>query len=100
MKRISKFAVGVFLLALVLRLIPVIATRQMQIGLDDMFQYDMLARSLAAGDGFRWYAEEDLALIEHYFPLEFITGEYDPIGLLTSFRAPGYPAFLAVIYKL
>jgi 4-amino-4-deoxy-L-arabinose transferase-like glycosyltransferase len=100
MKRISKFAAGVFLLAVVLRLIPVIATREMTIGLDDMFQYDMLARSIAAGDGFRWYAEEDLTLIERYFPLEFIKGEYDPQGVLTSFRPPGYPAFLALIYKL
>ena len=68
MKRIPKFALVILLLALVLRLIPVIATREMRIGLDDMFQYDMLARSLAAGDGFRWYAEDDLALIEHSSP--------------------------------
>jgi 4-amino-4-deoxy-L-arabinose transferase-like glycosyltransferase len=100
MKRVSKFAVGVFFLALVLRLGVVIATREMRIGLDDMFQYDMLARSLAAGEGFRWYGEEDLALVERYFPLEFVLGDYDPRGVLTSFRPPGYPAFLAVIYKL
>jgi 4-amino-4-deoxy-L-arabinose transferase-like glycosyltransferase len=100
MKRLPKFALGVFFLALVLRLIPVIATREMKIGLDDMFQYDMLARSIAAGEGFRWYGEEDLALIERYFPLEFVIGDYDPRGVLTSFRPPGYPAFLAVVYKL
>ena len=33
------------------------------IGLDDMFQYDMLARSLSTGHGFRWYAQDDLKLI-------------------------------------
>jgi hypothetical protein len=100
MKKTTRFAVGVFLLALVLRLIPVLATREMRIGLDDMFQYEMLARSIAAGQGFRWYGEEDLALIQHYFPLEVIAGDYDPRGVLTSFRAPGYPTFLAVVYKL
>jgi hypothetical protein len=42
-------------------LIPVILLRAgLGIGLDDMFQYDMLARSLVAGNGFRWYAQEDL----------------------------------------
>jgi hypothetical protein len=99
-KKTTSFALGVFLLALILRLVPIIATHEMKIGLDDMFQYDMLARSMAAGEGFRWYGEEDLALIERYFPLDFVMGEYDPRGVLTSFRAPGYPAFLAVVYKL
>ena len=41
------------MIALILRLIPVILARGLGIGLDDMFQYDMLARSLAAGNGFR-----------------------------------------------
>jgi hypothetical protein len=37
------FPLRIFLVALLLRLVPVIALRSMGIGLDDMFQYDMLA---------------------------------------------------------
>lgn len=90
------------LTALALRLTLVIALRALPIGLDDMFQYDMLARSLAAGNGFRWYAAPDLALIQSYFTaFNFqLPADYDPRGLLTSFRAPLYPAFLALIYRL
>jgi len=87
-----------YLLAFFLRLIPVLLTIDFGIGLDDMFQYDMLARSLAAGQGYRWYGEEDLALIERYFPADFFEGEYDPRGVLTSFRPPGYPFFLSLVY--
>lgn len=94
------FVVSVYVLALLVRLAPVIAARELTIGLDDMFQYDMLARSIAAGQGFRWYGQEDLALVERYFPIEFVTGEYDPRGVLTSFRAPGYPMFLSLIYLI
>ena len=43
----KSFAFRIFIVALVLRLIPVLAARGLGIGLDDMFQYDMLARSLA-----------------------------------------------------
>jgi 4-amino-4-deoxy-L-arabinose transferase-like glycosyltransferase len=92
--------IWLYLLAVLVRLIPVVAARGMGIGLDDMFQYDMLARSLAAGDGYRWYAEDDLALAERYFPFEAVIGDYDPRGVLTSFRPPGYPFFLAVIYRI
>ena len=96
----TSFGWIIFLIAVVVRLLPVIAAREMTIGLDDMFQYDMLARSLAAGEGFRWYGEEDLALVERYLPIEFIQGDYDPRGVLTSFRAPGYPFFLSLIYRM
>jgi len=99
-KQFPFFLVGIYLLAVVVRLGPVIAAREMTIGLDDMFQYDMLARSLESGDGFRWYAQEDLALVERYFPLEWVVDDYDPRGILTSFRAPGYPFFLSQIYRL
>jgi hypothetical protein len=70
----------------------------MGIGLDDMFQYDMLARSIVAGNGYRWYAEQDLPLIQPYIPLDLTSVDYDPRGVLTSFRPPLYPAFLALIY--
>jgi hypothetical protein len=94
------FTLGIYLVALLFRLIPVLLARNLGIGLDDMFQYDMLARSLAAGDGFRWYAQEDLKLIEPYVDFDLATASgYDPeYGLYTSFRAPLYPAFLAAVY--
>lgn len=96
----KSFPLRIYLIALVLRLIPILLTRGLGIGLDDMFQYDMLARSLASGHGFRWYAQEDLKLLEPYvdFDLSTATG-YDPqYGLYTSFRAPLYPTFLAIVY--
>lgn len=66
-----------------------------------MFQYDMLARSIATGQGFRWYAKPDLNLIQPYLPVDLAsTPGYDPRGMVTAFRAPLYPAFLALIYKL
>lgn len=89
-----------FFLALVLRLIPVLVSINLPIGLDDMFQYDMLGRSLAAGNGFRWYAQPDLDLIHSYVPDFAFIGDYDPRGVETSFRAPGYPTFLAAIYSV
>ncbi|MBX3048765.1 MAG: glycosyltransferase family 39 protein [Anaerolineales bacterium] len=88
-----------FGLALLLRLLPVLLAVHLPIGLDDMFQYDMLARSLAAGQGFRWYGQEDIDLIRQFIAIDFI-GDYDPRGVLTSFRAPGYPALLAAIYAI
>ncbi len=87
-----------FLLALVLRLVPVLFAIHLPIGLDDMFQYDMLARSIVSGNGFRWYSQEDVDLVHQYIDIDFI-GDYDPRGVLTSFRAPGYPTFLAAIYE-
>lgn len=91
---------GLFLLAFVLRLIPVIAAINLPIGLDDMFQYDMLGRSLAAGEGYRWYAQPDLDLIRSYIDIDFIAPNYDPRGLETSFRAPAYPFLLAGVYTV
>ena len=65
-----------------------------------MFQYDMLARSLASGNGFRWYAPVDLARIAPYLHLNPAELALDPRGMLTTFRAPLYPAFLSLIYAL
>lgn len=101
MKNILKgFSARIYLLALLLRLAPVVLAANLPIGLDDMFQYDMLARGLAAGEGYRWYAEDDLHLVERYIAIDFISDDYDPRGVLTSFRAPAYPAFLAVVYRI
>ncbi len=89
----------VFLVGLLLRLVPVILTRGLGIGLDDMFQYDMLARSLASGNGYRWYAYQDLRMLEPYVHFDLSDVDYDPVrGVPTSFRAPLYPAFLALVY--
>jgi 4-amino-4-deoxy-L-arabinose transferase-like glycosyltransferase len=67
------------------------------IGLDDMFQYDMLARSIASGHGYRWYAENDLDRIQSYVRIQ-LPEDYDPRGVLTSHRAPAYPALLSLVY--
>ena len=97
---LKTFAFRIFIVALVLRLIPVIAARSLGIGLDDMFQYDMLARSISSGNGFRWYAQQDLNQLAAFVHFDLSTvKEYDPVrGIPTSFRAPLYPTFLAIVY--
>ena len=90
----------IYLVALVLRLIPVLLTADLPIGLDDMFQYDMLGRSLAEGNGLRWYAQDDLDLISQHIDFDLVVGDYDPQGIPASFRGPGYPALLALIYTV
>ncbi len=97
--RFAKSIGLITLLALALRLTVVLVTADLPIGLDDMFQYDMLARSIVSGDGYRWYAEEDLELIQRYVDME-PPPDYDPRGIRTSFRPPLYPAFLAAVYAL
>lgn len=96
----KSFTFRIFIVALILRLIPVLLSRGLGIGLDDMFQYDMLARSLAGGHGFRWYAQSDLNQLASFVNFDLTSvKDYDPnLGILTSFRAPLYPAFLAIVY--
>jgi hypothetical protein len=98
----KSFSVRIFIVALVLRLIPVLLARGLGIGLDDMFQYDMLARSLASGNGFRWYAQKDLQQLAAFIDFDLSSVDhYDPVrGIPTSFRAPLYPTFLALIYTI
>ena len=93
-----KVLFGLFLLALVARLVWVIVFRNLGLGLDDMFQYDMLGRSLAAGHGFRWYSPPDLGRMAAVLGLDPSTLNIPPEGIETTFRAPLYPAFLAVVY--
>lgn len=94
------FAWRIFFVALVFRLIPVLFSYDLGIGLDDMFQYDMLARSMVAGDGYRWYAEDDLHFAQQFVQFDLADVELDPRGILTSFKPPLYSAFLALIYFL
>jgi len=92
------FPARIFIFALIVRLIPVLLTSNLGIGLDDMFQYDMLARSIESGNGYRWYAQEDFYLVQQYIDFDMSMVDYDPRGILTSFRPPLYPAFLASVY--
>jgi len=72
------------------------------IALDDMFQYDMLARSIKEGNGFRWYSKADVEILRPYYS-RFLDIDHLPFpdkGLETAFRAPGYPFFLALVYFL
>ncbi len=96
--RLSNFTARIFLVALVLRLVPVLLSFNLGIGLDDMFQYDMLARSIVAGTGYRWYAEPDLVRLQPFIHFDLTSVDYDPRGVLTSFRPPLYPAFLSLLY--
>jgi 4-amino-4-deoxy-L-arabinose transferase-like glycosyltransferase len=88
----------IFWLALIVRVVPVLASYNLGIGLDDMHQYDMLARSLVSGSGYRWYSEPDLDLIRPYLNVDLTNVVYDPRGIEAAFRAPMYPIFLTVIY--
>jgi hypothetical protein len=99
-KSSKTFPTRIFLVALIVRLVPVLMMRNMGIGLDDMFQYDMLARSISSGNGYRWYAKADLPIVLPYLKLDLALINYDPRGVLTSFRPPLYPAFLGLIYVI
>jgi 4-amino-4-deoxy-L-arabinose transferase-like glycosyltransferase len=97
-------ATVLFLLALVPRLLLGLVYLRAPIGLDDMFQYDMLARSLVSGEGYRWYQRADVEHLQPYleaaYPIEFVLEEIPVNGYQTTFRAPGYPFFLSGIYSL
>jgi hypothetical protein len=96
----KSFGSRIYFVALILRLIPVFLASGLEIGLDDMFQYDMLARSISSGNGFRWYAQADLNQLASFVDFDLSSvKEYDPVrGIPTSFRAPLYPTFLAIVY--
>lgn len=98
----SSWLWSLFVVALVLRLIPAVLYLNYPIALDDMYQYDMLARSLASGHGYRWYATADVEQLRPYLSrfIDMSTLIFPPEGLLTTFRAPGYPIFLAGLYLL
>ncbi|MBF8255221.1 MAG: PMT 2 protein [Anaerolineales bacterium] len=95
---------GVFLLAWIPRLALALVFLGLPIGLDDMYQYDMLGLSLARGNGYRWYQRDYVRRLQAYIHLNYevdLPPESVPEeGYLTVFRAPGYPVLLAVIYRV
>lgn len=94
--------VVLWLIALLPRLLVAVPFLQHPIALDDMFQYDMLGRSLASGQGYRWYAQADWDVLRPYLAqfVDVDAVQPPPDGLQTVFRAPGYPFFLAGVYAL
>ncbi|OGO68160.1 MAG: hypothetical protein A2Z37_11380 [Chloroflexi bacterium RBG_19FT_COMBO_62_14] len=95
---------AVFLLALAPRLALTVAYLRTPIGLDDMYQYDMLARSISSGKGYRWYQRRDVVFLQPYlqrfYDIDLSADEVPLDGYLTTFRAPGYPFFLAGLYAV
>lgn len=91
-----------FLLSGLLHLLVVLPFLHYPIVLDDMYQYDMLARSLKEGRGYRWYSRADMAVLRPYYStfLDLEKLDFPEEGIRTAFRAPGYPAMLAAIYHL
>ncbi|MBN1371424.1 MAG: hypothetical protein JW987_05635 [Anaerolineaceae bacterium] len=87
---------GSFLVHLVVALIFI----RYPIALDDMYQYDMLARSIRDGRGYRWYSQDDLEVLWPYYEpmVEVERSAFPDEGLPTAHRAPGYPLFLALLY--
>jgi 4-amino-4-deoxy-L-arabinose transferase-like glycosyltransferase len=95
---------AVFVLAWIPRLVLAVAYLHTPLGLDDMFQYDMLALSLARGDGYRWYQRAYFKQLEpyirRYYDVDIPAEDVPETGYISVFRPPGYPAFLALVYRL
>lgn len=70
------FALGVYLLALLPRLLVVIALGDAPLNLDEI-EYDRIAWNLSEGLGYTWFFE-----------------------LPTTYRSPGYPGLLALVYSV
>ncbi|MCE5208346.1 MAG: hypothetical protein LLG42_08550 [Chloroflexi bacterium] len=95
-----KLLILLFTGSLLIHVIIVAIFIDQPIALDDMFQYDMLARSLKDGNGFRWYSKADVEILRPYYS-QFLDIDHLPFpvkGIETAFRAPGYPFFLALLY--
>lgn len=92
---------ALWLLAFLPRLALALLFLQQPIALDDMYQYDMLARSINSGNGYRWYARADVEKLSGYLGQFVDLSELTlpENGLETTFRAPGYPIFLAGVYR-
>jgi hypothetical protein len=99
---ILKPLIAIYLFSLFFHLLVVIYFIDQPIALDDMYQYDMIGRSLKNGNGYRWYTTADVDVLRPYYAqfLDLDNLSFPENGLLTTFRAPGYPFFLAMIYAL
>ncbi len=92
----------IWLIACLPRLVLAAVFFNHPIALDDMYQYDMLARSIKEGKGYRWYSAEDFKPLEPYYEQILDVDHFDlpEQGLATAHRAPGYPYFLNLIYQI
>ncbi|PKN87935.1 MAG: hypothetical protein CVU46_02580 [Chloroflexi bacterium HGW-Chloroflexi-8] len=97
---LPKLLILLFVGSLLIHLAVVCVFINKPIALDDMFQYDMLARSIKEGNGFRWYAKADVEILRPYYSrfLDIDRLPFPDKGLVTTFRAPGYPLLLALLY--
>jgi hypothetical protein len=91
-----------WVIALTPHLLVVLIFLKYPIALDDMYQYDMIARSLSSGSGYRWYSNSDVEVLEPYYSkiADLSKINFPENGFLTAFRAPGYPVFLSGLYSL
>ena len=101
--KLATFSNALFLLfagSLLLHLVVALIFIRYPIALDDMYQYDMLARSIRDGRGYRWYSQADLDVLWPYYEpmIEVERSAFPDDGLPTAHRAPGYPLFLALLY--
>jgi len=99
---IRKILIAIYFWSLFVHLLCLVFFINQPIALDDMYQYDMLGRSLKNGNGYRWYAKADVEILKPYYSqfLDLDNLDFPENGILTTFRAPGYPFFLAFIYSL
>jgi 4-amino-4-deoxy-L-arabinose transferase-like glycosyltransferase len=99
-----RLLVGLFLLALLPRLGLAVTFLDLPIALDDMYQYDMLGLSVSRGHGYRWYQRDYVVGLQRYFDryyeADLSPDEIPAEGFVSLFRPPGYPAFLAMVYRI
>ena len=101
--RLKKQVFGwLWLAAFIPRLVLTLLFFDHPIALDDMYQYDMLARSILHGRGYRWYTEADFEKLEPYYDhfLDVEDIQLPEEGLRTAHRGPGYPLFLSGVYAV
>ena len=104
--RTKQLPIRAYLLLWLLAFLPRLALSlvffQHAITLDDMYQYDMLARSIIQGRGYRWYSAEDFEPLETYYDqfLDVDQLKFPEKGIKTAHRGPGYPLFLSGVYSL
>ena len=94
--------VALWVIAVTPRLMVARAFLDAPITLSDMLQYDMLARSIEEGRGYRWYTSADVDRFSDYLAMMVDVSKIEAPedGFLTTFRAPGYPVALSLIYAL